>query len=119
MTIRSTYQKAINWYMELAWYWQLLCFVPLIAILLLGLLSVFTKDSAGAVDLSPKVDAALKGLKVSEKELQEAITAKQTAIAIRLNSAADDDTRSVERLRTLMDVHTMEELDALQKEWDL
>jgi biopolymer transport protein ExbD len=117
MTIRSAYQKAINWYMELPWYWQLLCFVPLIAILLLGLLSVFTK--APVMETNPKVDTALKDLKASEKELQKAIVAKQKIIAIKLNAADVEDTQAVARLRTLMEVHTMEELDALQKEWDL
>jgi len=117
MTIRQEYRKAINWWLELPWYWQLLGIVPLVAILLLGALSMFTRSPV--VEVNTKVDAAIEDLKVHEKTLQDAVTEKQKVIAVQLEAADVSTAEAVERLRTLQEVQTMDELDTLQKEWDL
>ena len=115
--IKDMYQKALKWWLNLKWWWKILAVVPLVGILLLGALSLFTKSSPPR--LSPVEDAVLQELKIYEAKLQVQINAKQEEIAIKLGDADHTNTIAVERLRTLMEAKTMQELDALQEEWDL
>ncbi len=115
--VKDMYQKALDWWLNLKWWWKILAVVPLVGILLLGALSLFTPSSPPR--LSPVENAVLEELKVYEAQQRVEINAKQREIATKLGEADSTNTIAAERLRTLMEAQSMDELDALRRKWDL
>lgn len=120
-TTRQLYRKAINRWSDLPWYWKVVGIIPLIFILLLGLVSLFTRKEPETVPpkIPPPPITDLKDIWQKERELQIEIEARQKVIAKLINEAEVINTEAVKKLHELAQTKTMEELDALQKEWDL
>jgi hypothetical protein len=120
-TTRQLYRKAMNWWSDLPWYWKVIGCIPLVFILLLGFISLFTRKEPETLPpkLPPPPITDLKDLWQKEKELQLEIEARQKVIAKLIDEAEGTNAEAIKKLHELAQTKTMEELDALQKEWDL
>jgi hypothetical protein len=115
------YRKAMDWWLGLPWYWKLLSSGLLIFIALLGFFALFTRrpgQTPASIPNLPPVDD-LKDVWQKERELQIEIERRQKVIAKKLDASEATNKEAALRLEVLMQTETMEELDRLQKEWDL
>ncbi len=117
MSIRNSYQRAMDWWSGLRWYWKILGGVPLLGILLLGGVALFTKQPVPLI--LDRSEGALAELRIHERRLEQSIIDKQRSIAVRLDATDVRNSEAVARLHTLMEAESMEELDELQKKWGL
>ena len=117
--IRIAYRRALDWWLALPWYWKILGVLPLVGILLLGIVALFTRAPSHTITEVVRDDAARAELKIHEKRVEQAIIDKQRSIAVRLDATDLQNTEAVERLQTVMRAETMDELDELQKKWGL
>jgi len=120
-TTRQMYRSAMDWWTGLPWYWKVLGSIPLIFIGLIGVVSLFTKKPKTVPPpipyLPPITD--MKDIWQKERELEIEIKARQKVIAKLIDESEATNAEAVTRLHQLMQTNNMEELDRLQKEWDL
>jgi len=123
--MKDAFEKGLAWWKRLPWYWKILGCVVLVGLAVLWVFSLVansrTSPDLAEVDkyTTSKADAALDALKERDDEVTTIIKKKKIDIATKLNQAGDIDATTVERREEINNATSMEELDKLQKEWDL
>lgn len=123
--MKDAFDKSLAWWKKLPWYWKILGCGVLIGLALLWVFSLMPKcwSTQNLVDidnhLNSKLDAELEELKTRENHVSEAILQKKKAIFAHLNQAEGADLNTWQRREQVANTNTMEELDKLQKDWDL
>jgi len=122
--MKKAFQDMWKWWKGLKWYWKIFGCLLLVIVAGLWLLSLLDRrDAADLVEIDDfhekKTDRRLDELEEQRKEVDRRIAATKKEIATKLNQANSIDAETLKRREALTEAKSMEELDELQKEWDL
>lgn len=115
----NTLKKLWNWYTGLPWYWKLPAVVVLLFLVVLFILSFFVPKNKADKQHDATVNVALETYEDSNAKLDETIKLKKRSISKKLNLSRDIDAQTIIDRKRILDATTMEDLDALQKEFNL
>ena len=125
--IKETYERAWKYWLSVPWYKKIAYSVVLVGVAVFWLISRFTDrgmrptSTITALDKhqEEKVNEMLEVLTKKEKEMEKDITKKKQDIAeLNCKLTLLDELNTKKRI-SIEDAKTMDELDAIQKKWDL
>lgn len=124
--MKAAFQDMKSWYLKLPWYWKILGAALLVLMGALWVISLLTPAGREKGDLTAvdnltvtRTDEKLEALVTQEEETALAIKSKKLEITRKINQAQAIDTQTLGRRERLIEASSMDELDALQKEWGL
>lgn len=124
--IKELFEAAWGKYKSWPWWGKILGVFMLLAVVILGILYfvskfIFPKDPVAQVDAlhAEHVDENLKPLITENEVLKKDVEDKKKEIYIKLNQARNIDQSTLDRREKIGKAATMDELDALQKEFGL
>ena len=118
--IQEFYNKVKTWFKGLPWHWKIILFIPvLVFVILLILPYALTSSGSGVKEHEKVIDETIKGLKDNIEIEKKEIAERKKYILQNLELADKIDSDTLKRKERILLATSLEELDALQKEFDL
>jgi len=120
--IKEFYTKTKAWFLGLPWYLKIILFIPIVALAILLILPYALTASGpgkGIREHEAVVDTAIDDLKENIEIQKKEIAERKKYILKNLELADRVDSDTLKRKERILLAESMEELDKLQKEFDL